>query len=305
MNATHQFQQAMTNAGLTPPDTIHGDGQLHRFSTDGKPGHKNGWYFLHTDATPWGQAGSWDVNGGEPVCHWCAKSDTSMTQAERDTQQAQQRAMKAQREFDVNQRQQTAAIEAAQRLAAAAPCTQHSYLTAKGVQGHGVKVDAAGVLIVPMRDTAGQLRSLQSIALTGDKRFLFGGQIKGCYHAMGKPAGLLIVCEGYATGASIHESTGYAVAVAFNAGNLGPVALALRAKYPGLKIVIAADDDHLTDGNPGLTKATAAALSVGGFVAKPQFPATRGGKDTDFNDLHQLAGAAAVKACISEIEEFA
>jgi len=97
-DALEQFRQAMTSAGLTPPDTLHGDGKLHRYSTDGKPSHKNGWYFLHLDGTPWGQAGSWDVNGGEPVCHWCAKSDTAITQGERDTQRAQQQAMKAQRD---------------------------------------------------------------------------------------------------------------------------------------------------------------------------------------------------------------
>jgi putative DNA primase/helicase len=307
MDAIDQFRDAMTKAGLTPPDTIDGDGKLHRYSTDGKPSHKNGWYFLHLDGIPWGQAGSWDINGGDPVCHWCAKSDTAMTQAERDTQRAQQLVMKAQRDADTIQRQQSAATDAVQRLAAATPCTQHAYLTTKGVQAHGVKVDAAGALIVPMRDTAGKLHSLQTITPDGDKRFLFGGLVKGCYHAIGKPAGLLIVCEGYATGASIHESTGHAVAVAFNAGNLEPVAVALRAKYPHLKIMIAADDDHLSAGNPGLTKARAAAQAVGALVAVPEFFGhDRQDKHTDFNDLHQLAGAGAVKAGIeSAIESVA
>ena len=115
---------------------------------------------------------------------------------------------------------------------------------------------------------------------------------------------MLIVCEGYATGASIHECTGHAVAVTFNAGNLEASAVALRAKYPDLKIIVAADDDHLTDGNPGMTKVKAAALAVGGLVAVPSFPAGRGDKDTDFNDLHQLAGAGAVKACIDAAIEY-
>ena len=89
------FRLAIAAAGLTPPDTIHGDGKLHRYRTDGKPSHKNGWYFLHLDGIPWGQAGSWDVNGGEPVCHWCAKSDKQMTQAERDTQRQRSAYRKA------------------------------------------------------------------------------------------------------------------------------------------------------------------------------------------------------------------
>jgi putative DNA primase/helicase len=123
--------------------------------------------------------------------------------------------------------------------------------------------------------------------------------VKGCYHAIGKPTGKLIVCEGYATGASIHEATGHAVAVAFNAGNLSAVALALRAKYPKLQIIIAADDDSQTDGNPGMTEARAAALAVSGLVAVPDFGQNRPDKATDFNDLHQIAGLDAVQRCIN------
>jgi putative DNA primase/helicase len=101
--------------------------------------------------------------------------------------------------------------------------------------------------------------------------FMSGGRIKGCFFGIGKPKGALIVCEGFATGASIHECTGHAVAVAFNAGNLEAVAVALRIKYPELKIIIAADDDHQTPGNPGLTKATAAVKAACASLAIPVF----------------------------------
>ncbi|MEJ8813380.1 toprim domain-containing protein [Variovorax ureilyticus] len=97
----------------------------------------------------------------------------------------------------------------------------------------------------------------------------------------------------------MHEATNDAVAVAFNSGNLEPVARALRAKYPSLPIVIAADDDHATRDpksgepmNPGLTAARAAAAAVGGLVAVPDFTGLpRGPKHTDFNDVACLAGA--------------
>lgn len=270
-----QFRAAMAAAGMTPPDSIDADGNLHRYSTDGKPSRKNGWYFLHLDGIPWGEAGDWSVNGGDAVCHWCAKSDTSMTVAEREAHRRRIDAMRVQRDADTAERHADAAAEARRRLDAAKPCTRHDYLTAKGVQAHGLRIDAAGALLVPMRDTAGTLHSLQSIAPDGQKRFMPGGRVKGCYHAIGKPDGMVIVSEGYATGASIHECTGQAVAVAFNAGNLEAVAVALRAKYPAVKIIVAADDDHLTDGNPGMTKATAAAMAVGGLLAVPVFPEGR------------------------------
>lgn len=155
-----------------------------------------------------------------------------------------------------------------------------------------------------MRDTEGRLHNLQSIAPDGTKRFMPGGRVKGCYCAIGKPSGRLVVCEGYATGATIHEDTGHAVAVAFNAGNLPPVAKALRAKFPCLSIVVAADDDWQTRDpktgelvNPGLTAATEAARAVGGLLAVPDFTGlARGEKDTDFNDLHRLAGMVEVQA---------
>ena len=64
---------------------------------------------------------------------------------------------------------------------------------------------------------------MQTIAPDGTKMFMSGGRVKGCYYGIGKPKGALIVCEGFATGASIHECTGHAVAVACNAGNLEAV----------------------------------------------------------------------------------
>lgn len=146
------------------------------------------------------------------------------------------------------------------------------------------------------------MHSLQTIDAAGDKRYR--GRKKGCYYAMGRPQdGVLVVGEGYATCASIHEATGHAVACAFDSGNLLPVARALRHKYPQQLLVLAADDDWRTEGNPGLSAAHQAALAVGGFVVKPQFPAHRPPKATDFNDLAALAGPGAVRACFTELLE--
>ena len=99
-----------------------------------------------------------------------------------------------------------------------------------------------------------------------------GGRIAGCFFTLAdKPDSPLVICEGYATGASIHEATGYAVVCAMNCGNLLAVAKALREKLPTRDIIIGADNDQLTDGNPGLTKATEAAKTIGARLAVPQF----------------------------------
>jgi len=289
-----QFKEAIGSAGLTPPDTIINDGKIHRFSASGKPRGQSGWYSMHTDGIPAGAFGDWREGFTQT---WCAKSDNSMTEAEREANRQRINAMQVQRETDAAQRHQAAATDAAQRFKAATVCTQHDYLTRKNIKPHGVTIEG-DKLLIPMRDTSGTLHSLQTIAPDGSKLFMPGGRVKGCYHSIGKPNGSVIVCEGYATGASIHECTGDAVAVAFNAGNLEAVAVALRAKYPTLTMIVAADDDHQTAGNPGMAKATEAAKAVAGFLAVPIFPAQRPDKATDFNDLHQLAGPHAVKVCI-------
>ena len=69
----------------------------------------------------------------------------------------------------------------------------------------------------------------------------------GCYFAIGNPEGAarLVDCgEGYATGAAIHEATNYPVVVAFNAGNLEPVARSLRTESPSINLTVCADDEH-------------------------------------------------------------
>ena len=292
------FRLAIAAAGLIAPELIDADGAIHRFSTNGKQGDDSGWYSLHMDGIPAGSFGCWR-QGMQST--WCAKSDHTMTDAEREAHRQRMKADKAQRDADMQASQQQASQSAAALLSQAEAASAHPYLTRKGVKPQGVKV-FGDKLLIPLRDTAGQLHSLQTIAPDGDKRFHPGGRIKGCYYSIGKPAGVLVVCEGFATGASIYEATGHAVAVAFNAGNLEAVTLALHKKYPALVIVVAADDDWRTEGNPGLSYAKAAALAVGGVSVTPQFPADRPPKASDFNDLATLAGLGAVNACFTEIE---
>ncbi len=293
-NPTEEFRAAILAAGLSAPDEIHGDGKLRRFASNGRCGDDSGWYVLHSDGTPAGEFGCWREGFSQ---RWCSRAPDTMTHAERDAHRQHVEAMRQQREVDTMLRQQHAATVAARRWQDANPATDHLYLTAKVVQAHGTRIEG-DALLIPMRDTAGTLHSVQVIEADGSKRFHPGGRVKGCYFGIGKPDGLLIVCEGFATGASIHEATGHAVAVAFNAVNLEAVAQALHAKYPSFRLIVAADDDWRTEGNPGMTKATAAARSVGGWLATPRFPAWRGDKDTDFNDLHRLGGAPAVQASL-------
>lgn len=285
------FREAILAAGLNPPDDLVGDGQVRRFSSSGRRGDDAGWYVLHLDSVPAGAFGCW--RSGQ-TSQWCSRSLHSLSPSESEIYRRRLEDMRQQREADKHARQQQAREVAMSRWQNAATVLSHPYLEAKDVQAYDLKADG-DELLIPMRDASGVLRSLQAINAGGVKRFQYGGQVKGAFHLIGQPSEVLVLCEGYVTGASIHQATGYAVAVAFNAGNLLAVAKELHHKYPNLRLVVAADDDWKTEGNPGLTKATEVASELKAWLAAPQFPNERPIHATDFNDLHRLVGLDAVR----------
>ncbi|MBI3987930.1 MAG: DUF3987 domain-containing protein, partial [Lentisphaerae bacterium] len=288
-----QFRDAMKAAGLLPPDVIVA-GKMHRFpGIDKRNGNKAGWCKLFADGLG-GSFGDWASGLSE---NWQAKRDKPFTPAEQETFKRHVQKARAQAEAELKAKQAEASKRAALIWQAATLAPEDfPYLIAKGIKTYGLRVHD-GELVIPMRDSA-ELHSLQFIGADGDKRFLTGGRVSGCYFPIGKPDGALCVVEGYATAASIHEATGCAVAVAFNAGNLLSVARALRAKFPDLCLIVCADDDASTVGNPGLTKAREAAQVVGALLAVPDFGNNRPAGASDFNDLHRHAGPEAVRAAI-------
>jgi len=185
-NTLEEFRQAITATLGCAPDDILDDGAIHRFIPSGRGSDKPAWYMLHLDGIPAGAFGDWR-SGLQST--WCAKSDNAMTPAELADHRQRVKAMKAQREADTLATQLQASVSALQRWNSATHCTQHGYLTTKGVKGHGLKVEADGFLIVPMRDTAGKLWNIERInpADSKDKRGLYGGRRTGLYHSIGKP----------------------------------------------------------------------------------------------------------------------
>ena len=296
--AIDQFHDAIRAAGLTPPEHIKADGELHRFASNGKRSDDAGWYALHGDGIAAGAFGDWRSGFSQT---WRADIGRTMTDAEQAAHRARVDAMRREREADDARRKAETAAIAAQVWNAAKPAgPEHPYLRRKGIKPHGARVAGDGRLVIPLR-AEGALHSLQFIDDDGNKRFLSGGRVAGCYYSIGttKGAAALCIAEGFATAASIHEATGHPVAAAMNCGNLEPVALALRAKVPQLPLILCADDDAATDGNPGLTRATATARTVGGLVAVPDFSADRPEGATDFNDLARHRGAEAVARAVA------
>ncbi len=333
-DAIHEFQDAMAAAGIVVRGQIIADGKIHRYHVEGDhKGSRNAWALLHLDEKPAGAFGC-NKRYGDKKITWSAKGSKPLTAEERA-------AFKEKMESDRRRRaEEEAAMHAmaAERAnaiwnGAAEASDVHPYLKRKGVAPFGLRVGdwvreygtdpntgqvrearVSNALLVPIRNQRKQIVSLQAIfpdeknALKRDKDFLPGGEKRGCWFAIGKPAAgaspvVVVICEGYATGASVHMATGLAVVVAFDAGNLLPVAETVRRLMPAAVILFAADNDVWTKApidNPGVTRAREAAERVGGLVAVPEFAAAEG-KPTDFNDLLVREGDAAVKAQVMAV----
>jgi putative DNA primase/helicase len=291
-----ELRSAMASQGIVTDARLVPDGVRRRFHVEGdRPGSRNGWCIFFGDGIPAAAFGSWRLG---VAFKWRANASVA---AAPDWLERVQRARvdREQRELLERHRAARMADWLWQRATPARP--DHAYLTRKNVRAHGLR-QLDDRLVVSMRDATGALVGLQFIASDGSKRFLRGTPKTGSYYSIGRLGPSLVVSEGVATGATIHEATGLPVAIAFDAGNLRPVAEILRAKYPDTRLCIAGDDDRLTRGNPGRTAAEAAARAVGGVSAFPAFASDLG---TDFNDLASMYGLGAVRDALSWLSDAA
>jgi phage/plasmid primase-like uncharacterized protein len=243
-----QLINAMRSAGLEPPDQIYFDGKIHRFKsgTKGSPGHgdKPGWYLVFGDGIPAGRFGCWRL-GMEQT--WRADVGRKLTQFEEMSHAKRLAEAKALRDAAL-ERQHQVASETVEKIwqGAQTASAEHPYLERKGIKVHGARITGDGRLVLPLYDADGTLSSLQYIDHEGGKLYHTGGQTGGKRWMIGSldEPGTLYVAEGFATAATIHETTNRPVIVAYSASNLVPVIASLREKYGTTQeIVVVADND--------------------------------------------------------------
>ena len=246
--------------------------------------------------------------------------------AERLRKREREEQIEAQKQARKHERAAMSATE----MFEAAPSTrepiQHPYLTRKGIKNPGAvrvgqyhrwtqegTITIDGALLIPIRDQSRSIVSLQAIfpsdanPLARDRDYLPGGKKQGGYFVVGAvkaDSKTVLICEGYATGCTLHQSTGHPVVVAFDASNLPEVANIIRSKLPDATILICADNDQWTPpekgGNAGVKKAAEASMLCRGLVAVPRFSDTTD-DPTDFNDLADMEGESEVARQIDAV----
>ena len=292
MSFVDEFREAAAAAGVSISGEIIPDSKFHRFPT-GTNGDLDGFYLLFSDGPPYcGMFGCWrrDIkidwrsgNGKMPEGKELAELRRRWHEAE------------IQRKKEEAARHVRMATKAAALIKSLPEPKSHPYLKSKSVGAYGIRMNSENDIVIPLRDIDGVIWSYQTIDSVGDKLFMPGGKIRGCYHKIGNRDGPIVICEGYATGASIYEATGLDVACAMNCGNMFEVCKSIRRKFPGRLVIVAADDDRNTEGNPGITKGIEAANSILAKFVSPEFPDSYEGKGTDFNDLHNATSKSVVR----------
>ncbi|MEP4030884.1 DUF5710 domain-containing protein [Roseibium polysiphoniae] len=291
------------------------DGKWHRIGLAGDGKEQNASYRAFLDGVPNGQFKNFK---GDEILKWQGTGpELSAPQKQKMiAEAAQTREVREKERADEQQAAAKRAFGIWANLKTWATPDNCPYLGRKQVRGFGVKLTDDGRMVVPLRDDANRIWSLQFVG--DDKNYLKQGRKEGLFHTIdpnkqlekSRDAGpklTVIVGEGYATGADVHAATNLPTVIAFDGDNLVSTAKAIRAKYLQANILIAADDDHHLPlkspplPNKGLKCAQRAAEAVGGKVLAPSFtPEEKKRGLTDWNDLKQARGQDGLLTALRE-----
>ena len=273
-------------------------GQIYRFDRLGKK--KNGWFIKYISENNEFVAvayGDWATDEKHEFKSW---ENQRLKKGQRAELKKKLDELRRISEEEKAKAQELAAQKALEIWSSSAVAGDTEYMRRKIIDKlYGEARIENDDLVIPLRDIHGKLWSLQHIKPDGFKKYLCDGKIQGHFMAIGNLEGNneVIVCEGYATGVSIHKATGKTVVCAMDCGNLAKVAKDLLT--PGRTILIAGDDDFRNEKNVGRVKASEAAKAVNGNAIFPVFASSEK-RGTDFNDLEAIEGLEAVKACFPE-----
>ena len=303
------------------------DGQLHRYAVEGdKGGETSGAYVIHSDGFPAGYFQNWRT-GVKLNWRFNATNLTPEQQAylNSDEYKKAEEAKRKKREAEEKKRR-TEASEKARILYESYldGDFSHPYLIKKDVKRHDdVRLDVAERrLVIPLRDINAKFSSLQWISEDGSKRFFYGAPLEGAFFGIGldkfnpedEANNIVLLAEGYATAAKVHQLTGRPVIATMTCGNLESVAKAIKKKFKDARIIVAADNDAKTQQergfNPGITSATmlvSNGLAIG--CAIPEFGKVTDGTDWDDYALKygvekatKVLGDAIASACMNKTE---
>jgi len=264
---------------------------------------KKGFYKLKIDGDfGVGYFGDWRIGESHS---WHSKAPKTYSKEEREAFAARVKKEREQAKIEQELLWNEKSKEAQDFLLFLDDCKSHPYLEQKGVKPYGL-FSSGNEIIIPMTDGE-NIWNYQSIRPDGLKLFFKEAKVFGTFFII-QGSDTVAVVEGYATGATVHEATGYTTIVAFSAGNIPNIIKRVKELYPTQEIIICADNDHETKlkngipSNTGIIKATEASKLIGCKVVYPDFT-TDDHKLNDFNDYYKKHGIIKTKNRILGVDE--
>lgn len=312
LSPREEFAKVLEEAGFVLSDLPHMDGKMHRVATkEDTHGKKSGVYRGYLDGRPAG----WYQNhrASEGKVNWTSTGSFTWDPADA----IRQKALQAQKRWDREQKEQADFDKMGKNLTRQwekmpVPAPDHAYLVRKGVPAtDGVRQDKYGNLVIPLRNTHGEIRSLQYIDPEGKKNLKKDAEKTGNFFVVGGalvPGMPVLYAEGYATAASLNMATGLPVVMTVDAGNMVTVSQKLKDAHPDVPHIILGEDDFTRKDNKGLLKAEEAARNIGGVYVIPAFNDSERAQAfagtasfSDFNDIHAARGLDAVRDQLAPI----
>lgn len=305
------FVEKMREAGLVIDKYPDVTGRSTRVAVEGdKTGQTSGWYKIHADGVPVCLFQNW--RSGEGVQKLVApanKIDMSIDLEKVKVNAEVIAAKLSSQDEATKQLHAEVAKNVQERLALYKESESTQYIQNKEIPIYkGIFATNRGVTVIPLADVEGNIRTMQTILPAGTKMFEKGGELKGSMHVvnadnLAEVKGGIVICEGYATGATIREATNghFGVVCAMTSHNLHDVAKAISEKYPDKPLIIAGDNDRFNaNGNVGKLTAEAVATEFGAKVVIPEFN-KENDRGSDFNDLKKSEGLDKVKTVFRQL----
>ena len=304
------FVEKMREAGFVINKYPEINGRSTRVAVQGdKAGQTSGWYKIHTDGVPVCLFQNWRTGDGvQKLVAPSTKIDMSIDLEKVKVNTEAMAAKLSSQEEATKQLHAEVAKNVQECLAVYKESESTEYIQRKNIPVYkGIYATNRGATVVPLSDIEGNVKTMQTILPTGTKMFEKGGELKSSMHVinadnLAEAKGGIVICEGYATGATIREATNgyFGVVCAMTSHNLLDVAKAVSEKYPDKPLIIAGDNDRFNvNGNVGRLTAEAVAKELGAKVVIPEFKENDRG--SDFNDLKKSEGLDKVKEVFRQL----
>ena len=301
-----EFHNFLSNQGVAIKGQLKTDGSVDEAHDKNDPKKKRKYYyFFYLDQDyPYGELRRYS-DQGEAFAKFRPKNVEKLT----DDQRQELNEVIKQKQIEAEKKQKESQNKAAKRAQSdwerGKPVESHPYLEKKQVSSYGLREDYKGRLMIPLYNAKRKIVGIQYIKGDGTKRFLTGTKKKGSFFTLGgnqlKNTNKINYCEGYATAASFYEDHNEPVVVAFDAGNLSPVAEIIFKDYQNHEHIFIADNDESETGEREASKACQLIKSKGG-KSSVKMPKELGDYNDHKNTPKVLEGQVITKPELQDVD---